>query len=837
MTVGVAALLFGALAACGGGGSSNGGADGTAPPPATAPVITTQPAGVAVTEGTAATFSVAVTGSAPLAYQWRRDGVDIPGATQATYTLAATTETDGGAQFSVVVSNSAGSITSSTAILTVKQQVLAPSITVQPQSASAQDGGSATLSVVATGTEPLSYQWVRNGQAIDGATAADYSTPALGLADNGAIYSVIVSNGAGQTASDGATLTVSPVAPTIVAGPAASTAVVAGQSAVFVVRATGSVPIAYQWRHNGAAIAGATSDSYTTPALVISDSGATYTVVVSNAAGSVNSNLATVTVRATAVAPTIATAPQNASVTVGQTATFSASANGTAPLAYQWLRNGSAVVGATAATYTTPATTAIDNGTRYSVRVSNSAGSTESDAALLSVAANTSPLVGRAWAEGQLLETDDLPVIDREAAIDDAGRVMVVYLKSDGTRNVLYATRGTPNGPGTSPTWSTPVPIDVAGGVVLNNMTSSNYSFWLGVSPSGNAVAYWLKTAACDASTYRTSGTCNFWYSARFLAVSATWEPPVAIGAFPDSAGQPLINDRGDIAIRFLGWVRSGTSSYDDRVAVVRRSMGSASFVVDTLNDASLANPWLGLDAGGNLLLAAQATANATTDVVAYRGSVAAGLSQPQTLDTRSSSATLRSFAVGLAGQQLVVWSQDNGTTSSIFAATSSAASGEWTVTDLQEPMNSYSALRTAIDDQGSAYVYDVGNQWRRRWLTARWAPEEAFPAQLNRGDIRCTLARSGDMVCINPDNAGGAWFSYDAGRNVVVQAFSNSTPASYVLGVGTINLGVGYSSPLLSVGGYGFASLLNGFDVLPSPAAPSGDSRNIKNLWGVFLK
>src|SRR5436190_14187100 len=106
-----------------------------------------------------------------------------------------------------------------------------------------------------------------------------------------------------------------------------------------------------------------------------SDSGAQFTVVVSNAASSVTSNAAALTVNAALVAPTITTQPASQTVSVGQTATFTVTATGTAPLSYQWQKNGTAIGGATAASDTTPATTASDNGDQFTVVVSNAAGS------------------------------------------------------------------------------------------------------------------------------------------------------------------------------------------------------------------------------------------------------------------------------------------------------------------------------------------------------------------------------------------------------------------------------------------------------------------------------
>ena len=87
----------------------------------------------------------------------------------------------------------------------------------------------------------------------------------------------------------------------------------------------------------------------------------------------------------TATAPTIATQPANQAVTLGQTATFSVTAAGTAPLTYQWQKGSAAIAGATSASYTTPATTASDNGTQFSVMVSNSLGNATSNAATLTI--------------------------------------------------------------------------------------------------------------------------------------------------------------------------------------------------------------------------------------------------------------------------------------------------------------------------------------------------------------------------------------------------------------------------------------------------------------------
>src|SRR5258708_341805 len=171
-----------------------------------------------------------------------------------------------------------------------------------------------------------------------------------------------------------------PLSGTSIAGPSITTepanqSVAVGQKATFDVIATGSGTLSYQWNKNAIAIAGETLASYTTPASTNPDSGASFTVTVSDAAGSATSNAAPLTVTAAPVAPSITGQPLSKSVTAGQTATFAVTATGTATLAYQWKKNGAAISGATSASYTTPTATTSDNGAQFTVTVTNSAGS------------------------------------------------------------------------------------------------------------------------------------------------------------------------------------------------------------------------------------------------------------------------------------------------------------------------------------------------------------------------------------------------------------------------------------------------------------------------------
>ena len=114
-------------------------------------------------------FSVAATGTAPLAYQWRKGGVAfsdsgiISGAMTDTLTLAGVTADDAGS-YDVVVSNTAGEATSSAAILTVNALAVAPSITTPPASQTVMAGGTASFAVTAAGTPPSRTSGARAGR-------------------------------------------------------------------------------------------------------------------------------------------------------------------------------------------------------------------------------------------------------------------------------------------------------------------------------------------------------------------------------------------------------------------------------------------------------------------------------------------------------------------------------------------------------------------------------------------------------------------------------------------------------------------------------------------------
>jgi hypothetical protein len=470
------------------------------------PVISAQPSSRAVTMGQAASFSVTASGTGTLTYQWKKNGAAISGATAASYTTAATTSADNGTQFTVTVTDAAGSVTSGTAILNVN---MPPSITSQPTGQSVTAGQSATFSVGASGTATLTYQWKKGGVAISGATAASYTTPATASSDNATQFSVTVTNGFGTATSNAATLTVTAaaVAPSITSQPAGKT-VNAGQTATFSVTATGTGTLMYQWKKNGAAISGATSSAYTTPATAASDNGAVFTVTVTGTSGNVTSSGATLTVNA---APSITAQPASKSVLTGQAATFSVTATGTATLTYQWNKGGAAISGATSASYTTPATTSADSGSQFTVTVSNGAGSVTSNAATLTVSASTAILNASTaslnFSSVNIGSNSSLPVTFTNNGNSNV-TISNVTLSGAG-----YAVGGVQTGviltPGQSATMSvtfTPATAGSLAGSVTVTSNASNSPATVALSGTGVQVASHSVTLTWTASTSTVSG-------------------------------------------------------------------------------------------------------------------------------------------------------------------------------------------------------------------------------------------------------------------------------------------------------------------------------------------
>jgi len=356
-----------------------------------------------------------------------------------------------------------------------------PSIVTQPVSQAVSADGTATFSVVAGGDGPFTYQWLRNGIAIAGATSTSYTTPVLMSGDSGSSFSVRVTNAGGVTISTAALLTVNSSIP---AGPnlalnqptmesgsqnasLGSALAVDGNlstrwSSTFVDPSWISVDLGTAKTINQVILRweAAYGKAYQ---IQVSNDAQTWTSVFTQASGLGGvENITFVpvsaryvrmygTVRATpygyslyefevygsSTAPTIATQPTNQSATVGSTATFTVVPGGTGPFTYQWLKNGALIAGATAASYTTPALAATDTGELYCVVIGNASGTSTvtSAAATLSVGSYTvypgfigvdlNNNTNGAWTNDQIYVT----VIGQDSTNNNA----YAYLAPDGT--------------------------------------------------------------------------------------------------------------------------------------------------------------------------------------------------------------------------------------------------------------------------------------------------------------------------------------------------------------------------------------------------------------------
>lgn len=171
------------------------------------PFITIQPVGGNVSAGTSFTFTNVSGGDEPLTYAWQKNGAALGAPNSPTYNIPSLVVGDSG-DYTVVVANASGSVTSSVATLTVSAVAQPPVITNQPASTNVAYGSSATFNVGVTGTEPLSYEWRFHGTNIGG-SAAFYTVNNVGPNNSGP-YTVVITNVAGAVTSSPAILTAVP---------------------------------------------------------------------------------------------------------------------------------------------------------------------------------------------------------------------------------------------------------------------------------------------------------------------------------------------------------------------------------------------------------------------------------------------------------------------------------------------------------------------------------------------------------------------------------------------------------------------------------------------------
>ncbi len=372
---------------------------------AVAPSITSHPANHIGSPGQPATFTVTATGTAPLTYRWRRDGVDIAGAGGAasSYTVANPQPADSGAQFTVAVSNAVGTVFSNAGVLTVTSNV-PPVAAITTPAAGLLYAGGMTVTFAGTGTDPdgtpttlpaSAFTWRVDFHhdththpvllATTGITSGSFVVPASGETSPDVWYRIhlTVTDPGGLTHSVERDVFPRKVRLTLDTSPSGLQVRLDGQpvsapvsvdSVAGVVRtiaapAQTAAGASYEWTgwsDGGAAAHAVTPTVDTTYA-------ATFQAVV---------------------APSITSHPANHIGSPGQPATFTVTATGTAPLAYRWRRDGVDIAGAggAASTYTIANPQPADSGAQFTVAVSNAVGTVFSNAGVLTVTSNVPPV-------------------------------------------------------------------------------------------------------------------------------------------------------------------------------------------------------------------------------------------------------------------------------------------------------------------------------------------------------------------------------------------------------------------------------------------------------------
>jgi hypothetical protein len=337
------------------------------------PVITTQPATVNLCDNTTKTATFSVSATSPyssMTYQWRKNGVNISGATASSYTANNLTLADTANTYTVAVTNDKGTTVCNAAYINYI-------IVTQPSNITVATGSPFTFTVKASDIA-TAFQWTKKGANIAGATYATYTDASAALTDSGS-YAVKVSYNGGSCVSNSAILTVENP-PAITTQPQAQVLCDSTTKSVAfsVTAATSKSTLSYQWYKNGTAITGATASSYTATGLRYADTSNNYYVVLKNGIGSTTSSIA-------GFKYVILTQPSNLYAPTGTPASFTVKASDLATT-FQWTKNGANIGGATFPTYTDASAALSDSGS-YAVKVNYKGGSCISNSSILTVEA------------------------------------------------------------------------------------------------------------------------------------------------------------------------------------------------------------------------------------------------------------------------------------------------------------------------------------------------------------------------------------------------------------------------------------------------------------------
>eukprot|EP00051_Salpingoeca_urceolata_P004374 m.64548 g.64548 ORF g.64548 m.64548 type:complete len:1132 (+) comp13600_c0_seq1:218-3613(+) len=252
------------------------------------PAIVEQPVGGAVDPDGTFQLSIRVSGTPFPSVQWQKDGEDLVGETGLSLVVFKASAEDEGS-YRAIVENSIGSVTSDIGYVSVNEP---PAIVAQLENATGIPGQQLSLTVSASGTPPLIYKWLKQDVGLF-STTSDNTVPLGPLTEDiQGWYSVQVSNSAGTIMSQ--TVFVNVLDPPVILANPRGLYLYEGDHASLSVDATGDAPLTFTWKRDGIVVANS-SGSLLDMDVTVDDAG-NYTVLVSNTAGSVISQAATVSV-------------------------------------------------------------------------------------------------------------------------------------------------------------------------------------------------------------------------------------------------------------------------------------------------------------------------------------------------------------------------------------------------------------------------------------------------------------------------------------------------------------------------------------------------------------
>jgi hypothetical protein len=346
--------------------------------------VSSSPESVTINAGQSTTLSIGVSGDGPFYYQWYSSPLNsneeslVPNSNSPSITVSP----DDSRIYRAEVANNCGDDQSAAAVVTVVQMCVPPAVTTSPSDRSIVRGDTATLTVAATGSAPLSYQWF---YGFPGDTSAPIMVgigSTLTITPNSfATYWARVTNACGTADSASAAVLVNEMCvPITINTQPASKTITDGEVTSLSVLAGGTGPYQFAWFIGASGDEShpvPSSDNYLISVSPVANTD--YWVRVTNACGTANSASAHVTVQAGCTPPSIGSQPYGATIIAGQSATLALSANGSA-FSVQWLTASGAAAGSGSAIAVSPAAT-----TTYHAHITNACGTVDSNPVTITV--------------------------------------------------------------------------------------------------------------------------------------------------------------------------------------------------------------------------------------------------------------------------------------------------------------------------------------------------------------------------------------------------------------------------------------------------------------------